>query len=343
MRAGEILGSVAVAGAVATFALVNVGTVQTGNNFMGTPITEAERNFINFISEHHRSYGTKEEYEYRLSVFADKYAFVQQHNAENNTYKVAINQFSDLTQSEYEQRLGFMASAKTSKKNVQQSNVKAAASIDWVAKGAVTGVKDQGQCGSCWSFSTTGALEGAYFLSTGTLESFSEQQFVDCDRSLTTNHGCNGGLMDYAFEFAEKNKIERESDYPYTAVNGDCQAVASKGVFTISGYHDVTATDAAMEEALTQQPVSVAIQANQLAFQSYSSGVLTGKCGDQLDHGVLAVGYGTDSATGLDYYKVKNSWGSKWGEAGYIRLVKGSSAPASGQCGILTSASYPIV
>jgi C1A family cysteine protease len=224
-------------------------------------------------------------------------------------------------------------------------------SIDWTTLGAVTGVKDQGQCGSCWSFSTTGSLEGAYFNKYGVLKSFSEQNFVDCDilRNGGRDHGCNGGLMDNAFSWAKSNGgVCSEADYPYvsgtTQTSGTCaQSSCTKDAKVApSGYVDVaTNSDPALMSALNIGPVSVAIEADQASFQLYKSGVFTGVCGTSLDHGVLAVGYG--SQDGLDYYKVKNSWGTSWGENGYILLQRGVSQ-VQGQCGILSGPpSYPLL
>jgi len=224
-------------------------------------------------------------------------------------------------------------------------------SIDWVEKGAVTPVKDQGQCGSCWSFSTTGALEGAYYIANGDLLSFSEQQLVDCDtrKNGGKDMGCNGGLMDNAFSWIEKNNgLCIESDYPYTSGTtksaGSCETSCS--VITksdVQSYHDVDAnSDSAMMNALAQQPVSIAIQADQKDFQLYKSGVFTGDCGISLDHGVLAVGYGSED--GEDFYLVKNSWSNTWGDGGYIKMGRGSQYNSgSGQCGMLMQASYPTV
>jgi C1A family cysteine protease len=255
-----------------------------------------------------------------------------------------------LSTEEYKEyvKLGLMKIEKTGQK--MENLPKAADAIDWTTKGAVTGVKDQGQCGSCWSFSTTGALEGAYFLKYGTLESFSEQNFVDCDnfKNGGRDMGCNGGLMDNAFNWAAKNGgVCTEADYPYTSgatrKTGTCeQSKCTKNANVAPKSHtDVPASsDDAMMSALTQQPVSIAIQADQKDFQLYKSGVFTGECGTQLDHGVLAVGYGTQS--GSDYYKVKNSWGTTWGDKGYILLGRGSEYnKGQGQCGMLLSASYP--
>ena len=224
------------------------------------------------------------------------------------------------------------------------------AEVDWVKKGAVTGVKNQGQCGSCWSFSTTGAMEGAYYLKYGTLDSFSEQELVDCDTRSNggKDMGCNGGLMDNAFSWIKKNGgICTEKDYPYvsgeTKKAGTCHTCAAVEGTDVEKYFDVPSkSDDDMMEAVAQQPVSVAIQADQKDFQLYTSGVFTGSCGTDLDHGVLVVGYG--DMDGEQYYKIKNSWGTSWGKDGYIYIGRGSQYNrGQGQCGVLLSASYPVL
>ncbi len=224
-------------------------------------------------------------------------------------------------------------------------------SVNWIEKGAVTEVKNQGQCGSCWSFSTIGALEGAYFIKNNKLEDFSEQQLVDCDnfKNGGKDHGCNGGLMDNAFTWIGKNDgICLDKDYPY--VSGDTRAagICEKSCENVDGtkiveFVDVDAkSDESMMLALAQQPVSVAIQADQKDFQLYKSGIFTADCGTKLDHGVLLVGYGSENDG--DYYLLKNSWGSTWGDKGYMKLGKGSEFNnGSGQCGVLMQGSYPLV
>lgn len=227
--------------------------------------------------------------------------------------------------------------------------------VDWRAKGVVTPVKDQGQCGSCYSFSNTGALEGAYALRYGHLESFSEQQIVDC--SLTSNgginYGCDGGYIGETMDWISKyGGLCSESSYPYvsgtTQKAGTCHRCDLVNGSRIVSYTNVQqASDLAMMTALVNQPVSVAVEADQRSFQLYSSGVFTGSCGTNLDHAVLLVGYGTDS-NGLDYYILKNSWGLSWGDKGYMYIGRGNDPKTGtpynkgrGQCGVLMEGVFP--
>jgi len=215
--------------------------------------------------------------------------------------------------------------------------------VDWVDQGAVSAVKNQGSCGSCWAFSTIGSLEGRAQIATGNLQQFSEQQFVDCDTEFG-DMGCRGGLMDNAFTYLMQSKGAcTEESYGYKGKAGTCaidSCTIGLPASSVTGYQDVDGTDAAFREALSHGPVSVAVEADTV-FQFYFGGIVaTNFCGAKLDHGVLAVGYGEDN--GVSYWKVKNSWGAGWGEKGFIRLKadKGSK----GQCGILSGPpSYPII
>eukprot|EP00355_Strombidium_rassoulzadegani_P008291 CAMPEP_0168619034 /NCGR_PEP_ID=MMETSP0449_2-20121227/6389_1 /TAXON_ID=1082188 /ORGANISM="Strombidium rassoulzadegani, Strain ras09" /LENGTH=330 /DNA_ID=CAMNT_0008659947 /DNA_START=12 /DNA_END=1004 /DNA_ORIENTATION=+ len=304
-------------------------------------ISLQERQFFDFIATYGKTYGTVEEYNYRLGIFAENLAFIEEHNSENDkTSTVGINKFADFSPEEMKKLLGYKGSRSEAEKNYVDfldENTSLDVSIDWRKRGAVTRVKNQGQCGSCWAFSTTGSMEGAHFLSTGNLVELSEQNLVDCS---WLNHGCNGGLMDNAFKYAEAHPLMTEADYPYTANTGlfKCKYDKSKGLAKVTNFADVKPNDTdQLIAALSRGPVSVAIEADQKAFQFYTGGVLShDKCGTNLDHGVLVVGYGLEK--GERYFMVKNSWGPDWGDKGYIKL---ESSTGAGTCGLNLSASIP--
>ena len=294
-----------------------------------------EKAFVSWMRNPHPCY-TGAEYPARLGIYLTNSRLVQEHNAKG-TFKVALNKFAAMTPSEYKALLGFKPEIKQNK--AVKSNFKNAGSLDWRDKGAVNDVKDQGQCGSCWAFSTIAGAEGANFLSSGKLESYSESNLVDC---VDTCFGCNGGLMTSAFDYViakQGGKFNLESDYPYKAVQQSCKFDASKGVGSVSKYLAIALGDEDDLAAKCAQygPVCVAIDASQWSFQLYSGGIYDEpSCSPyNLDHGVCAVGYGSEG--GQDYWIVRNSWGAAWGEAGYIRMIWKDN-----QCGIATMACVPI-
>lgn len=302
--------------------------------------------FSEWTKTHSKSYASREELMLRRSIYAANVAKVNQHNSEGHSWKMAVNKFADLTADEFAARFtGSYRSQEKRSKNVNLNLLLSKvedlpATVDWTAAGAVTPIKNQGQCGSCYAFSTTGSTEGINFIKTKTLVSVSEQQIVDCS-GAEGNNGCNGGLMDYGFQFIiNNNGICTEDAYPYQAVQNACVTTCTPAV-TITGFTDVpTNSEQALMTAVAQQPVSVAVEADQSVFQFYSSGVMTDpSCGTALDHGVLAVGYGT--LNGQDFWKVKNSWGADWGSDGYIYLGRGDAFNPNGQCGIQMQPSYP--
>jgi C1A family cysteine protease len=304
-----------------------------------------ENLFVEYMNEYSKTY-SHDDFFSRFKIFKANVDHINDVNSQELSYKLGINQFTDLTPEEWQATYltgynhverDYARSQNAPSSNGLLGRTQLAEELDWVAKGAVTPVKNQGSCGSCWAFSTTGALEGALQIATGNLISLSEQQLVDCAGSFG-NYGCNGGLMDYGFEYVIKNGLTTESAYPYTARDGSCKSGQSSSV-SISSYSDVSRGDEnALMAAANIGPVSVAIEADKMVFQSYSSGVLDSWfCGKQLDHGVLLVGYGNDAASGKDYWKVKNSWGASWGEEGFIRMVRGKN-----MCGIASQPSYPV-
>jgi len=314
-----------------------------------------EKEFRQWMKKFNVVYHDIETFLERLHIFKSNSDFINEHNKKANEhgYTLKHNEFSNLSWSEFRSfYFGYSFSDNYLNKRLRNQNNRIQEhftngmylqdeipdSIDWVEKGGVSAVKNQGQCGSCWAFSTTGAIEGAAFISGHVLENLSEQELVDCDPA---DNGCNGGLMDHAFYWAENHGgLCSEDDYVYEAKRGICKKASCKSVITVTDFHDVPSNDEnALKYAVAQQPVSVAIEADQRSFQFYSNGVFSAKCGTSLDHGVLVVGYG--ELDSKKYWKVKNSWGSTWGLNGYI-LLERDIAASEGQCGVAMVPSYPI-
>jgi len=297
--------------------------------------------FVSFMHKYGKSYN-HDEFQVRFNNFKSNLAFINAHNARNDvTFKVAMNKFGDLTSEEFGRLFNGL--------RVPQGYVHQASFVnpqvalpdtwDWNAQGAVTPIKDQGQCGSCWAFSTTGSVEGCHFLGTKGLVGLSEQNLVDCSDSQG-NQGCNGGLMTQAMDYIKANGIDSESSYPYTAQDGTCNFNPSNVASHETGYANVASGDeGALQQSVYQGPTSVAIDASQSSFQFYTSGVYSDpNCSSsQLDHGVLAIGWGTDSSSGSAYWLVKNSWGTSWGQQGFIWMARNSN----NMCGIATMATLP--
>uniref|UniRef100_A0A1B6CUB5 Cathepsin L n=1 Tax=Clastoptera arizonana TaxID=38151 RepID=A0A1B6CUB5_9HEMI len=309
--------------------------------------------------EYNKKYSTTDEDKSRMNVFTDNKIKILKHNLLFYkgivSYKMGLNNFSDMYQHEILRRKGYnprreegnsVNSSSLDEEEasyyIEPENVVLPASVDWRTKGAVTDIKDQGDCGSCWAFSATGSLEGQHFRKIGTLVSLSEQNLLDCSWKFG-DQGCNGGLMDDAFKYVKANHgIDTETSYPYRAMDGACKYRPNTSGCNCTGYVDIpTGSEAKLQAAVaTIGPVSVAIDASLDSFMNYRSGIYyDAECSSEfLDHGVLVVGYGT-SPKGQDYWIVKNSWGTSWGNNGYILMSRNKH----NNCGIATAASYPLV
>ncbi|XP_072550727.1 pro-cathepsin H [Salminus brasiliensis] len=298
--------------------------------------------FKTWMSKHNKRYSLDEYYQ-RLQVFTENRRKIEQHNAGIHTFRMGLNQFSDITFAEFKKQylLTEPQNCSATKGNHVSSNWPYPDSIDWRKKGNyVTHVKNQGSCGSCWTFSTTGCLESVTAIATGKLPLLAEQQLVDCAGAFN-NYGCNGGLPSQAFEYIKYSKgIMTEKDYPYTAQDGPCEynpkqaAAFVKDVVNITLYDEMGMVDAVAR----LNPVSFAYEVTN-DFMFYTSGVYSStECHnttDMVNHAVLAVGYAEENS--IPYWIVKNSWGTGWGMDGYFYIERGKN-----MCGLAACSSYPL-
>jgi cathepsin L len=298
-----------------------------------------EREFQTFVVTYNKNYDSEEEYFTRLRVFLDNLAYIRVYNSMDQNLVLGVGPFADLTTEEFRSRFFPRPTESTAGPFEDFAGLTAPSQVDWRTKGAVTPVKNQGQCGSCWSFSATGGMEGAWFLAGHTLVSLSEQQLMDCSGAFG-NNGCNGGFYRQAYSYVIANKgVTSESNYPYTAKDGTCnktKAVQFAAVIT-SKVNVAGDNPTALQNAVAQQPTSVSVEADQPVWQHYTSGTISANCGTNLDHDVLAVGY--DTTASPPYWIVKNSWGTSWGLAGYLQIEISSG---KGVCGINMTPGYPV-
>lgn len=310
--------------------------------------------FVEWKKTYDVEYASPKEDTARFGQWMKNKEFVDEHNlkyaAGETTFTVGMNKFADLSSEEFAEK--YLSKVHDLKgphppmctPSAIAANSTMRANADWRTANppVVTPIKDQGQCGSCWAFSTVASLEGQWAMGAGnTLTSLSEQNLVDCSQNWG-NFGCGGGLMDQGFTYIhDNNGIDTEASYPYTAMDGKCVFDPANVGATLSSCEDISSGDeGALANAVNMVgPISVAIDASHMSFQLYTSGVYyEPNCSPQfLDHGVTAVGYGTDSASSQDYYWVKNSWGTVWGNQGYIQM----SRNRNNNCGIATASSYP--
>ena len=295
--------------------------------------------FLQYQKEFGKVYSSPEEQRYRLAVYNNNLKKIEAHNALHLPWTLGVNKFADIAEEEFAFKFcGCAKDPKSRAGRVTPIYGDAPEKVDWREKGAVTPVKDQSACGSCWSFSTTGTVEGAYFVHSGKLISLSEQQLVDCaTRPKYEAAGCGGGWPWSVMDYVKDHGLCTEEDYPYHGVDEDCKdsqctvAVQSAGKVQLP-----QGDEESLANAVALNPVSIVLDAS--AMQLYKEGIIT-RCSESINHAVLAVGYGVEEETGIKYWIVKNSWGSNWGEEGYCRIEK--DVGGMGRCAITYSSVYP--
>jgi cathepsin L len=333
-----LIGALALVAVVGSLAVV-LSRPPSNDSVLSTLELEHQE-FSAFVDRFNKKYDSHEESMRRFKIFKDNMAFARLSNKENLDWTLGMTRFADMTSDEYKtfvQKFSHVPRVSSSEYFEWDGIFTAPTSVDWRTQGAVTPVKDQGQCGSCWAFSTTGSVEGIWQIKGHGLVSLSEQQLVDCSGNYG-NYGCDGGLMDNAFKYIIDNGITTESNYPYVANDQSCNtAAAGQVAVKLAGFQDVApGSPNSLMAAVAQQPTSVAVEADQSAWQMYTGGTVTSRCGTNLDHGVLAVGYNNGASP--PYWIVKNSWGTDWGMGGYIQI---GISTGNGVCGINMEPSFP--
>ena len=270
--------------------------------------------------------------------------FIQQHNDQNLSYTVTSNQFIDVNYTdEFNLQNENHYIPYESDNPIHFETDIVPFQVDWRKNHKVSSVKNQGHCGGCWAFSSSGAVESAWAIKHNVVYNLSQQELIDCSTDYG-NKGCGGGSMDLGFKYIIDNGLCTNLSYPYQAMNQECQKDQCSSVVNISNYGDLKPNDELnLKRGVAQQPVSVAIQANKRSFQLYQSGIYSDlDCGTKLDHGVLLIGYGFDFKTDTPYWIIKNSWGEEWGENGYIKIQRNVD-DQRGLCGIAMQPSIPII
>ena len=298
-----------------------------------------EKAFLSWMRETNNLF-VGDEYRFRLGIFLSNKRYVQEHNRKSSSFKVSLNSLAHLTQTEYNQLLGYkdLGEAKLAPVEIKNTLKDVPESLDWRTEQIVNPIKDQGQCGSCWAFGSVQAQESCYAKAHGTLYSLSEQNLVDCCIDCL---GCNGGSSPFAYayiHFLQGGKFNLESDYPYTATKGKCKYDKTKAVTQMKGYSKCKKNEETLKEAVANNgPYSIAIDASHQSFQLYRSGIYDeAACSSRsLDHCVGLIGYGAEN--GQDYWLVRNSWGTSWGEEGYVRIIRNDN----NKCGVASEAVTP--